>query len=74
MHPWHRLPQERVFQGPKRYRWALGVAALEMEEMEQLYALPGPTKDPSVVGLLKVEIKQVPIAMATVHWQRYRTN
>ena len=62
------------FKDPKRYRWALGIAALEMEEMEQLSALPGLSKDPSVVGLLKVKEQQVPIATATVHQWRYRTN
>ncbi|KAK4806151.1 hypothetical protein QYF61_001078 [Mycteria americana] len=31
-------------------------------------------EDPSVVGLLKVEEQQVPIATMTVHWRRYRTN
>ena len=55
---------EGISRTQKGYRWALGIAALEMEEMEQLYALPGLSKDPSVVGLLKVKEQQVPIATA----------
>ena len=45
-----------------------------MEEIEELSTLPGLSEDPSVVGLLRVEEQQVPIATTTVHRQRYRTN
>uniref|UniRef100_A0A8B9FPQ9 ribonuclease H n=1 Tax=Amazona collaria TaxID=241587 RepID=A0A8B9FPQ9_9PSIT len=62
------------FKDPKGYRWAFGIAALETEEIEQLSTLPGLSEDPSVVGLLKVEEQQVPIATTTVHRRQYRTN
>ncbi|GAB0206633.1 hypothetical protein GRJ2_003128900 [Grus japonensis] len=62
------------FKDPKGYRWAFGIAALETEEIEQLSTLPGLSEDPSVVGLLRVEGQQVPIATTTVHWQQYHTN
>ncbi|GAB0206804.1 hypothetical protein GRJ2_003146000 [Grus japonensis] len=62
------------FKDPKGYRWAFGIAALEMEETEPLSSLPGLSEDPSVVGLLRVEGQQVPIATTTVHQRQYRTN
>ncbi|KAK4816834.1 hypothetical protein QYF61_023898 [Mycteria americana] len=56
------------FKDPKGYRWAFGIAALEMEEIKQLSTLPGLLKeDPSVVGLLRVEEQQVPVATTAVH-------
>ena len=55
------------FKDEKGYQWAFGIAALEMEEIKQLSILPGLSVDPSVVGLLRVEEKQVPIATTTVH-------
>ena len=61
------------FKDPEGYRWASGVAALETEETKQLSTLPGLSKDPSVVGLLKVNEQQVPIATTTVHQQQYCT-
>ncbi|GAB0209744.1 hypothetical protein GRJ2_003440100 [Grus japonensis] len=62
------------FKDPKGYRWAFGIAALEVEEIEPLSSLPGLSEDPSVVGLLRVEEQQVPIATTTVHRRQYRTN
>ena len=62
------------FKDPKGYRWAFGIAALETEAIEQLSTLPGLSDDPSVVGLLRVEEQQVPIATTTVHRRQYRTN
>ncbi|GAB0199240.1 hypothetical protein GRJ2_002389400 [Grus japonensis] len=62
------------FKDPKGYRWAFGIAALEAEEIETLSSLPGLSEDPSVVGLLRVEEQQVPIATTTVHRRQYRTN
>ncbi|KAK4806255.1 hypothetical protein QYF61_013399, partial [Mycteria americana] len=62
------------FKDPKGYRWAFGIAALETEEMKQLSTLPGLSEDPSVVGLLRVEEQQVPIATTAVHRRQYRTN
>ncbi|GAB0210357.1 hypothetical protein GRJ2_003501500 [Grus japonensis] len=50
------------------------IAASEAEEIEPLSSLPGLSEDPSVVGLLRVEEQQVPIATTTVHRQQYRTN
>ncbi|GAB0209156.1 hypothetical protein GRJ2_003381300 [Grus japonensis] len=62
------------FKDPKGYWWAFGIAALEAEEIEPLSSLPGLSEDPSVVGLLRVEEQQVPIATTTVHRRQYRTN
>ncbi|KAK4810701.1 hypothetical protein QYF61_007675 [Mycteria americana] len=62
------------FKDPKGYQWAFGIAALETEEIKQLSTLPGLSEDPSVVGLLRVEEQQVPIATTTVHRRQYRTN
>ncbi|GAB0203345.1 hypothetical protein GRJ2_002800100 [Grus japonensis] len=62
------------FKDPKGYWWAFGIAALEAEEIEPLSSLPGLSEDPSVVGLLRVEEQQVPIATTTVHRWQYRTN
>ncbi|GAB0208781.1 hypothetical protein GRJ2_003343800 [Grus japonensis] len=62
------------FKDPKGYRWAFGIAALEVEEIEPLSSLPGLSEEPSVVGLLRVEEQQVPIATTTVHRRKYRTN
>ncbi|GAB0205118.1 hypothetical protein GRJ2_002977400 [Grus japonensis] len=62
------------FKDPKGYRWAFGIAALEAEEIEPLSSLPGLSEEPSVVGLLRVEEQQVPIATTTVHRGQYRTN
>ena len=62
------------FKDPKGYRWAFGIAALETEGIEQLSTLPGLSEDPSVVGLLRVEEQQVPIATTMVHRRQYRTN
>ncbi|GAB0203616.1 hypothetical protein GRJ2_002827200 [Grus japonensis] len=64
----------RYFKDPKGYRWAFGIAALEAEEIEPLSSLPGLLEEPSVVGLLRVEEQQVPIATTTVHRRQYRTN
>ncbi|GAB0203396.1 hypothetical protein GRJ2_002805200 [Grus japonensis] len=66
--------QRAYFQDPKGYRWAFGIAALETGEIEPLSTLPGLSEDPSVVGLLKVEEQQVPIAATAVHRRQYRTN
>ena len=54
------------FKDPKEYRWASGIAALEMKDFEQLSTLAGLSEDPSVVGLLRVE-QQVQITAITVH-------
>ncbi|KAK4826885.1 hypothetical protein QYF61_012073 [Mycteria americana] len=62
------------FKDPKGYRWAFGIAALETEEIKQLSTLPGLSEDPSVVGLLKAEEQQVPIATTTVHQRQYCSN
>ncbi|GAB0185014.1 hypothetical protein GRJ2_000966700 [Grus japonensis] len=62
------------FKDPKGYWWAFGIVALEAEEVEPLSSLPGLSEDPSVVGLLRVEEQQVPIATTTVHRRQYRTN
>ncbi|KAK4823102.1 LOW QUALITY PROTEIN: hypothetical protein QYF61_025840 [Mycteria americana] len=62
------------FKDPKGYRWAFGIAALETEEIKQLPTLPALSEDPSVVGLLRAEEQQVPIATTTVHRRQYRTN
>ncbi|GAB0204053.1 hypothetical protein GRJ2_002870900 [Grus japonensis] len=66
--------QRGYFKDPKGYQWAFGIAALEVEEIEPLSSLPGLSEDPSVVGVLRVEEQQVPIATTTVHRGQYRTN
>ncbi|GAB0206933.1 hypothetical protein GRJ2_003158900 [Grus japonensis] len=66
--------QRGYFKDPKEYRWAFGIAALEMEETEQLSTLPSLSEDPSVVGLLSIEKQQVQIATTIVHRRQYRTN
>jgi len=62
------------FKDPGGYRRAFGIAAVETEEIKQLSILPGLSEDSSVVGLLRVEEQQVPIATTTVHRRQYRTN
>jgi len=62
------------FKDPKGYWWAFGIAALQKEEIKQLSILPGLSEDPSVVGLLRAEEQQVPIATTTVYQQQYCTN
>jgi len=62
------------FKDQKGYLWAFGIAAVETEEIKQLSILPGLSEDPSIVGLLRVEEQQVPIATTVVHRQQYRTN
>ncbi|KAK4811370.1 hypothetical protein QYF61_027599 [Mycteria americana] len=57
------------FKDPKGYWCAFDIAALSTEKIKQLSSLPGLSEDPSVVGLLRVEEQQVPIATMT-----YRTN
>ncbi|KAK4810570.1 hypothetical protein QYF61_004533 [Mycteria americana] len=62
------------FKDPRGYWWAFFIAALETEEIKQLSTLPGLSEDPSIVGLLRAEEQQVPIATTTVHRRQYRTN
>ncbi|GAB0183949.1 hypothetical protein GRJ2_000860200 [Grus japonensis] len=62
------------FKDPKGYWWAFGITALETEGIEQLSTLAGPSEDPSVVVLLRVEEQQVPIATTMVHQWQYHTN
>ena len=44
---------------PEGYLLGFGVAAVELEDIKELSALPGLSEDPSVVGLLRVEERQV---------------
>lgn len=62
------------FKDIKGYQWAFGIAALEMEEKNQLSTLPSLLKNPSFVGLLRVKEWQVLIVTTAVHWQTYCTN
>ena len=55
---------------PKGHRWAFGVATVNTEKIKQLSTLPGLLEDPFIVGLLRVEEQQVPIATRTVHRQQ----
>ncbi|RMC20293.1 hypothetical protein DUI87_01140 [Hirundo rustica rustica] len=55
------------FKDPKGFRWAFGIAAVETGGVKEFNILPGLSKNPSAVGLLKVEEQQVPIATSTVH-------
>ncbi|GAB0209660.1 hypothetical protein GRJ2_003431700 [Grus japonensis] len=59
------------FKDPKGYQWAFSITALEMEEIEQLGTLSLFSKDPSVVGLLRVKEQQVPISTTKVHQRQY---
>lgn len=43
------------YKHPKGFRWAFGIAAVEIEGIKQLNTLFGLTENPSAVGLLKVE-------------------
>jgi len=61
------------FKDLKWYQRAFGIAAFETEEIKQLFTLCGLLEDTSVVGLLKVEEKQVPITTTMVHQQQYCT-
>lgn len=74
MYPWHRLPQERVLQGPKLYQWDFGVATMNIEKIKELSTLPDLLEDSSVVGFLWVEEQQMPIATMMVHQWQYHTN
>lgn len=47
---------------------------MEMEEIMQMFTLPGHSEDPGIVELLKVEEQQVLIATTIVYWQQYHTN
>ncbi|GAB0207896.1 hypothetical protein GRJ2_003255300 [Grus japonensis] len=62
------------FEDPKGYRWAFGVATVNTEKIKQLSTLSGLSEDALIVGLLRVEEQQVPIATRTVHRRQYRTN
>jgi len=55
------------FKDPKRYPWAFGIAALEMEDIKQLSTLPDLSEDLSVVRMLRVEEQQMPILITTLH-------
>lgn len=55
MHPWYKLFQERVFQGPLWYQWDFGIGALDIENIRQLSTLPELSEDPSVLGLIRAE-------------------
>ncbi|KAJ7427642.1 hypothetical protein WISP_05259 [Willisornis vidua] len=62
------------FKDPKGYWWAFGVATVIEEKSKQLSTLPGLSKDPSDVGLLRVKDQEVLMATATVHRRQYRAN
>ena len=62
------------FKDPKGYQWAFGVTTVNTEKIKQLSTLPGLSEGPSVVGLLQIEVEQVPAATRTVHPWQYRTN
>lgn len=57
------------FKDLEGHRWTFGIAAVETEEIREL--VPGASRDPSAVGLLRVKEQQVPIATTTVHCQKY---
>ena len=61
------------FKNPKVYWRAFGIAALEMEEIKDLSALPSLSEDPLVVGLLRVGEQPVLSTSTTVHQRQYRT-
>ena len=53
---------------------AFGIAVLEIKNIKQLSTMPSLSEDPFVVGLLRVEEQQVPIATSAVHQQQYCTD
>ncbi|RMB99714.1 hypothetical protein DUI87_23716 [Hirundo rustica rustica] len=62
------------YKDPRGLRWAFGIAAMEAEGIKKLNTLLGLSENPSPIGLLKVEVQQVPVATSTVHHRQYQTN
>lgn len=50
---WFSLHQKSGLQEPKWVLWAFGIATLEREDINQLFTLPGLSKDHSVGGVAK---------------------
>jgi len=50
------------FKEPKGYWWVIGVPTIDTEKIKQLYTLTGLFEDLLFVGLLWVEMQQVPIS------------
>lgn len=74
MYPWHRLPQKSMLPGLKGYWWTFGVATIDVKKIKQLSTLPDLLEDPSVLGLLHVEVQQSLIAAMMVHQRWYGIN
>ena len=75
VHPRHRLLQEREFRVPRGHHWwGFGRAVLETKDMNRLCPLLGLPQNPSVVGLLRVEEQQVPMATMVVHLRQHHAN
>ncbi|PKU38847.1 enteropeptidase [Limosa lapponica baueri] len=66
--------RREYFKDPRGYRWAFGVVVVDTEKVVHLSTLRGLSEDPSIVGLLRVEEQNVPLATTTVHRQQYGTN
>lgn len=66
VYSWYRLPSGH-FKDPKGLCCTFRIATVETEDIKQLNTLPGLSEDPSVVGHLRVEEQQVPIAAKTMH-------
>ncbi|KAK4811093.1 hypothetical protein QYF61_016379 [Mycteria americana] len=71
VYPWHRLPQERVIQGPKRVPVGIWCSCCGYTEDETAAYLAQPLGGSFCCG---VKEHQVPVATMTVHWQQYHTN
>ncbi|GAB0203748.1 hypothetical protein GRJ2_002840400 [Grus japonensis] len=71
---WRKTTSGEGTSRTQRVQWAFGVATVNAEKIKQLSTLPGLSEDPFVVGLLRVEEQQVPIATRTVHRRQYCTN
>ena len=62
------------FKVPKEHGWGFGIAALEMEDIKELSTSLDLPQNPSVVGLLRVEEQQVPMATMVVHLRQRHAN
>ena len=66
--------QRGQFKDPKGYRWALCRATLSIEKIKELFVVPGPSANPSVLGMLQVKEQRESFATMTGHKQQHHTN
>lgn len=63
----------QYYKDPKGYWWTVGVANGDIEEIKQLSTLSSLLENISVVGFMRVEEQQVPIATVAMYWLQYCT-